>query len=123
MEKLSMQEGISQISDSKTFSGIARVTSYLSKDLKVLNRVYKVDFSTSSATNWHSHNGIQILLITEGVCIVQVWNEKEIKVVAGDLVCFEIGEKHWHGASSDKPASHVAINFGDKTNWMEGVKR
>ena len=48
MEKLSMQEGISQISDSKTFSGIARVTSYLSKDLKVLNRVYKVDFSIPS---------------------------------------------------------------------------
>ena len=123
MERLSVSEGISQISDSNTFSGIASVTSYLSKDLATLNRVYKVEFSPNSATNWHSHSGVQILVITSGVCIVQTWNEQVIEAVTGDLVCFEAGEKHWHGASSEKSASHIAINFGDKTDWMEVVNR
>ena len=43
---------------------------------------------------------------------------------AGDVVWFEPGEKHWHGASPTTAMTHVAIQEaldGKSVEWMEHV--
>jgi quercetin dioxygenase-like cupin family protein len=42
----------------------------------------------------------------------------------GDIVWFEPGEKHWHGASPNTAMTHVAIAEaldGKTVDWMEKV--
>ena len=42
----------------------------------------------------------------------------------GDVVWFEPGEKHWHGASSTTAMTHIAIQEsldGKAVDWMEHV--
>ena len=42
----------------------------------------------------------------------------------GDVVFFEPGEKHWHGAAADTGMSHIAIQEpqdGEVVTWMEHV--
>ncbi len=42
----------------------------------------------------------------------------------GDIIWFEPGEKHWHGASPDVGMSHIAIGEtldGKVVDWLEHV--
>jgi quercetin dioxygenase-like cupin family protein len=42
----------------------------------------------------------------------------------GDVVWFEPGEKHWHGARATTAMSHIAIQEklnGSPVDWMEQV--
>lgn len=42
----------------------------------------------------------------------------------GDVVWFEPGEKHWHGATATTAMSHIAIQEalnGSAVAWMEKV--
>ena len=42
----------------------------------------------------------------------------------GDVVWFEPGEKHWHGATATTAMSHIAIQEkqdGKVVDWMEHV--
>jgi quercetin dioxygenase-like cupin family protein len=43
----------------------------------------------------------------------------------GDIVWFEPGERHWHGASADHAMTHVAIQQaqdGTPVTWLEHVE-
>ncbi|MDX4950822.1 hypothetical protein [Proteus mirabilis] len=45
-------------------------------------------------------------------------------VTAGDVVFFEAGERHWHGAAEDTAMSHYAIQEskeGSPVTWEEKV--
>ena len=39
----------------------------------------------------------------------------------GSVVSIAPGERHWHGATSDAPATHVALNVDATTDWLEKV--
>jgi quercetin dioxygenase-like cupin family protein len=46
------------------------------------------------------------------------------EIHAGDVVWFEPGEKHWHGASNTTAMQHIAIQEaldGKAVEWMEHV--
>ena len=46
------------------------------------------------------------------------------EVFPGDIIWFESGEKHWHGASPTVGASHTALveaHDGKTTDWLEPV--
>ena len=46
------------------------------------------------------------------------------EVRPGDVVFFEPGERHWHGAAPDVAMSHLAIaekRDGEAVTWMEKV--
>ncbi len=46
------------------------------------------------------------------------------KIGPGDVVWFEPGEKHWHGASPTNAMQHIAIQEaldGKAVEWMEQV--
>ena len=84
--------------------------------------VFRVEFAPGARTHWHTHTGLQILLIVEGRGRVQTWGEPVREVHAGDTVSIAPGEKHWHGAARDARMVHLAVNIDATTTWMEPVE-
>ena len=83
--------------------------------------VYRVSFDARARTAWHIHSGIQLLLIIEGTCRMQSSGGVIQEVDEGGAVLITAGEKHWHGAASEKSMTHLAININTSTTWFERV--
>jgi len=82
---------------------------------------YLVGFAPGTRTDWHSHSGLQLLVVTEGRCRVQLEGEPPREVGVGAVIAIEPGERHWHGASADAPMTHLALNVDAATTWFEKV--
>ena len=55
---------------------------------------------------------------------MQRWSGLIEDIRPGDVVSFEPGEKHWHGASANTAMGHIAIQEalnGSPVAWMEQV--
>jgi quercetin dioxygenase-like cupin family protein len=111
----------SEVGDANTFTGdVMRQTLASDKSGTPVN-VYRVAFAPGARTHWHSHDGPQWLLVTEGRIRIQKLGEPATEVMAGDAVVIQPGEKHWHGATASSPGTHLAVNVNTATNWMEPV--
>ena len=111
----------SQVGDTNTFTGdVMRQTLASDKSGTPVN-VYRVAFAPGARTHWHTHDGPQWLLVTEGRIRIQKLGEPATEVMAGDAVVIQPGEKHWHGATPSSPGTHLAVNVNTATNWMEPV--
>lgn len=82
-------------------------------------RLYRVSFEEGARTNWHTHDRPQILFGLSGRCVVVDRAGLELELAAGDVVVVEGGVEHWHGAAPDGAGSHLAINTGEVTTWLE----
>ena len=108
--------------DPRNFVGSAQV-----KKLPMVERdgqsviVYLVEFEAGGRTNWHRHSAHQLLLIKEGRGLVQKWGEPVRAMAAGDAICIEPNEKHWHGAAPETRMAHFAVNLTLTTEWLEPV--
>ena len=83
-----------------------------------------VTFEPGARTAWHTHPLGQTLLVTSGVGRIQREGGPIEAIGPGDIVWFEPGEKHWHGAAPDTAMSHIAIaemQDGKGVEWMEQV--
>ena len=83
-----------------------------------------VTFEPGARTAWHTHPLGQILIVTAGCGLVQREGGPVEEIHLGDVVWFEPGEKHWHGASPIKAMTHIAIQEaldGKAVDWMEKV--
>lgn len=83
-----------------------------------------VTFEPGARTAWHTHPLGQTLIITAGCGRVQRWNGRVEEVRPGDVVRFDPGEKHWHGAAPTTAMSHIAIQEyldGEAVAWLEHV--
>ncbi|MDQ2665479.1 MAG: cupin domain-containing protein [Gemmatimonadota bacterium] len=83
-----------------------------------------VTFEPSARTAWHTHPLGQTLIVTFGSGLVQRDGGRVEKVGPGDVVWFEPGERHWHGASPTNAMQHIAIQEaldGKAVEWMEHV--
>jgi quercetin dioxygenase-like cupin family protein len=111
----------SQVGDTNTFTGdVMRQTLASDKSGTPVN-VYRVAFAPGARTHWHSHDGPQWLLVTEGRIRIQKLGEPATEVMAGDAVVIQPGEKHWHGATPSAHGTHLAVNVNTATNWLEPV--
>ena len=112
---------VSERSDDRTFTGPARLTRMM--EIVVQPRVngYRVEFQPSSRTAWHTHSGNQILIIISGRCRFQSEKQDIREAGPGDVVLFNPGEMHWHGATPDAPMVHIAMNIDSTTNWFKKV--
>ena len=59
-----------------------------------------VTFEPGARTAWHTHPLGQTLFVTSGLGWVQREGGPIEEIRPGDVVWFESGEKHWHGASA-----------------------
>lgn len=83
-----------------------------------------VTFEPGARTAWHTHPLGQVLIVTTGCGLVQCEGGPVEEIHPGDVVCFEPGEKHWHGASPTTAMTHIAIQEeldGKAVDWMEKV--
>ena len=83
-----------------------------------------VTFEPGARTAWHTHPLGQTLIVTFGCGWVQREGGPIEEIRPGDVVWFEPGEKHWHGASATTALQHIAINEaldGKAVDWMEHV--
>jgi quercetin dioxygenase-like cupin family protein len=108
--------------DPKNFVGSARVKKFpLVEDGKQAVTVYLVEFEAGARTNWHRHSAPQLLLVKDGSGLVQKWGEPVRIIAAGDAICIEPNEKHWHGAAAETTMAHFAVNLTLTTEWLEPV--
>jgi quercetin dioxygenase-like cupin family protein len=83
-----------------------------------------VTFEPGARTAWHTHPFGQTLIVTSGLGWTQREGGPVEEIRPGDVICFEPGEKHWHGASATTAMSHIAIQEklnGSPVDWMEHV--
>ena len=83
-----------------------------------------VTFEPGARTAWHTHPLGQTLIVSFGCGRVQRDGGPVEEIRAGDVVSFEPGEKHWHGASPTTAMQHIAIQEtldGKAVDWMEQV--
>jgi quercetin dioxygenase-like cupin family protein len=83
-----------------------------------------VTFEPGARTAWHTHPLGQTLIITAGLGRVQREGGPIEEIRPGDVVWFEPGEKHWHGAAPNNAMSHIALQEnldGKVVDWMEKV--
>ena len=83
----------------------------------LINNVF---FEPGSRTYWHSHDGGQVLHVLAGQGRVGLRGGRPETIGAGDIVFFEPGEEHWHGADEAQYLLHLAISLGGHA-WLEPV--
>jgi quercetin dioxygenase-like cupin family protein len=83
-----------------------------------------VTFEPGARTAWHTHPLGQTLIVTFGRGLVQRDGGSIEEIHPGDVVWFQPGEQHWHGASATNAMQHIAIQEaldGKAVDWMEHV--
>lgn len=106
------------------FTGKVRVDTLFNPDFPDRVQGAHVTFDPGARTAWHTHPLGQTLFVTFGVGRVQRVGGPVEEIRPGDVVFFEPGEKHWHGAAPDTGMSHIAIQEvenGEVVTWMEHV--
>lgn len=81
-------------------------------------------FEPGARTAWHTHPLGQTLIVTSGLGLVGRESGPVEEIRPGDVVWFEPGEKHWHGASPTTAMTHIAIQEaleGEVAAWLEQV--
>jgi quercetin dioxygenase-like cupin family protein len=84
-------------------------------------RMNLVRFMPCARTAWHSHPRGQVLVVTDGVGLVQARGGEVTVIRPGDVVWTPPGEEHWHGAAPDHAMAHQALWEGDETAWGDQV--
>ncbi|SDM31938.1 Cupin domain protein [Catalinimonas alkaloidigena] len=87
----------------------------------VVGNVY---FEPGARSNWHTHPGGQILIITDGVGYHQIEGQPRETLRKGDVAQCPPNTRHWHGASPDTGMQQLYIVTNtDKgiVDWMEPV--
>ena len=106
------------------FTGSVRVDPLIEAKEPARVRAAHVTFEPGARTAWHTHPLGQTLIVTSGLGWVQRQNGPVEEIRPGDVVWFEPGEKHWHGATATTAMSHIAIQEalnGSAVAWMEKV--
>jgi quercetin dioxygenase-like cupin family protein len=106
------------------FTGTVRIDPLFSASEPARAAGNLVTFEPGARTAWHTHPLGQTLIVTVGCGWVQREGGPVEEIRPGDVVWFEPGEKHWHGATATTAMSHIAIQEalnGNAVTWMEKV--
>ena len=106
------------------FTGAVRIDPLFEAPAPARARAASVTFEPGARTAWHTHPLGQTLIVTAGSGGVQRDGGPIEAIRPGDVVWFEPGEKHWHGASPTTAMIHIAVQEkldGSPVAWMEPV--
>lgn len=95
---------------------VGKVTGHPTIDIRTL----RYSFEPGARTNWHSHEGGQVILIEKGHARVQEEGRAIREFGPRQSFVAEPGVKHWHGAFPTESLTQMAVSFG-LTKWMEKV--
>jgi quercetin dioxygenase-like cupin family protein len=106
------------------FTGTVRIDPLFGASAPARAAGNAVTFEPGARTAWHTHPLGQALIVTFGGGWVQCEGGPIEEIRPGDVVWFDPGEKHWHGASAAAAMQHIAINEaldGKAVEWLEHV--
>jgi quercetin dioxygenase-like cupin family protein len=86
--------------------------------------INNIVFEPGSRTNWHTHSGGQILMVTHGTGYYQEKGKPVQLIQKGDVVYILPDVEHWHGASHDSEFAHLAVNTNTQqgaVEWLQSV--
>jgi len=110
------EPGASSMARYETFSGNVLMDPVMEGIPDTL--MASVSFPPGARTDWHHHERGQILIVTSGGGFAGTRAGETAALAAGDVVFFEPGEEHWHGAGADSYLVHTAISLGT-TTWLD----
>jgi quercetin dioxygenase-like cupin family protein len=82
--------------------------------------VNNIFFTPGSRTDWHSHEGGQLLHALSGQGVVCSEGGEPEVMTSGDVVWTSPGERHWHGGGEHTSLLQLAVSIGP-TTWFEPV--
>lgn len=106
------------------FTGTVRMDPLINAPSPARLNALSVTFEAGARTAWHTHPLGQTLIVTAGCGRVQKAGEDIQTIRPGDVIWFEPGEKHWHGAAPDCAMTHIALQEaldGSAADWLEQV--
>jgi quercetin dioxygenase-like cupin family protein len=106
------------------FTGTVRIDALFETTPPARAASAAVTFEPGARTAWHTHPLGQKLIVTAGYGMVQREGGEIEHICPGDVVTFDPGEKHWHGASPSTAMTHIAIQEaldGKAVDWLEHV--
>lgn len=107
-----------------TFNGPVYVSSIIEGDnVAGAPGLHYVVFEPGVINNWHTHEGGQILIATDGIGYHQIEGQPVEVLYPGDVALCPPGEKHWHGGSADTRFAHIAVNTNPELTGMEWFGR
>jgi len=107
------------------FSGSVRLDPLFTPEGEARAAGTAVTFEPGARTAWHTHPLGQTLIVTFGLGWAQREGGAIEEIRPGDVVRFDAGEKHWHGASATTAMQHIAIQEsldGRTVDWLEQVR-
>jgi len=113
-----------QKGSSELFTGYAYNFGLVPPDSVFNTVIGNVYFEPGARSNWHTHPGGQILIITDGVGYHQIEGQPIQIMKKGDVVKCPPNTRHWHGASPDEGLQQLyVVTNTDKgiVDWMEPV--
>ena len=114
----------SQAGPADWFTGRVRIDPLSAAQEGVRPAAALVTFEPGARTHWHTHPLGQTLIVSAGLGWVRREGGPREEVRAGDVVWFEPGERHWHGATATTGMSHIATQLsqgGEAVTWLEPV--
>jgi quercetin dioxygenase-like cupin family protein len=106
------------------FTGTVRIDPLFGASAPARAAGTAVTFEPGARTAWHTHPLGQTLIVTSGCGRAQREGGGIEEIRPGDVVWFEPGERHWHGAAPTTAMSHIAIQEaldGRAVEWLEPV--
>lgn len=119
-----MFERAAEAVEFETFSGPVYVSSLIGADNAAGSPdLHYVVFEPGVINNWHTHEGGQILIATDGIGYHQMEGEPVQVLYPGDVALCPPGVKHWHGGSADTSFAHIAVNTNPELTGLEWFDR
>lgn len=107
-----------------TFNGPVYVSSIIGGDnVAGAPGLHYVVFEPDVINNWHTHEGGQILIATDGIGYHQIEGQPVEVLYPGDVALCPPSEKHWHGGSADTGFAHIAVNTNPELTGLEWFGR
>jgi quercetin dioxygenase-like cupin family protein len=113
-----------ELGPATNFTGKAYNFGLIPSDSTYNTVVGNVYFEAGARSNWHTHAGGQILIITDGEGYHQIEGQPKQKMKKGDVIKCPPNTKHWHGASANRSLSQLYIVPNTEkgiVTWLEPV--
>ncbi|MEZ4951122.1 MAG: cupin domain-containing protein [Saprospiraceae bacterium] len=113
-----------KLGPAENFTGNAYNYGLVSMDSTFTTLVGNVYFEPGARSNWHTHPGGQILIITDGIGYHQIEGQAIEIMKKGDVIKCPPNKRHWHGASPDSDLQQMYIVPNTEKGiieWMEPV--
>ncbi len=109
---------------SDNFTGTVWLNYLAENDTTFNVNIGSVTFEPGARTNWHSHKGGQILLVTDGEGLYQEKGNPVEVIQKGQVVKCPPNIAHWHGATPTHAMTHIAIGTNTHIGgavWLKPV--